>query len=497
MASFHSVQTDPYSLSGAGAILGSTSITLQSLLSIDGVALAMSDFGAIGYGTLDPGNGALEEQISFTTLVQNSNGTATLGGIKSVLFVSPYTETSGLAKTHAGSTPFVISNTSGFYNKFAIKQNDETIDGQWTFLNTPIVPGVVSDASTTVKGVSKTSVAPADAANPIVVGTNDNRVLIGYAVDSVGTDAYAITPSPAIPAYAAGQVFTFKAGTANTGAATLSVSGLSAIAIKKNATQALETGDILAGQIVALEYDGINMQMVTATANSTGTPTTNVQTFNASGTWTKPASIQFTMARVQNWAGGGPGATDGGGATTGGGGGGGGYNEITLPLSSLGATETVTIPAAATPGNPGGTVTFGSWVSAFGGAPGVSSSTGTQRGGGGGGPLAAGGSATAGTAEGTAGSPGSPLAGPGGSGNGLYSGGGGSQANPGGNAYWGGGGGSGSGTGQTGGTSVMGGKGGDVGQNGTAPSGGGGAQKDDGTGSAGAGAIGRVIVTVW
>jgi len=118
MATFHQVQTDPYSLSGAGAVIGATSIVLQSFKTIDGVNLAMTDFGSVGYGTLDPGNDSMEEQISFSGVVQNSNGTATLTGVKSVLFVSPYTESSGLVKTHAGATPFVISNTAGFYNQF-------------------------------------------------------------------------------------------------------------------------------------------------------------------------------------------------------------------------------------------------------------------------------------------------------------------------------------------------------------------------------------------
>lgn len=79
-----------------------------------------------------------------------------------------------------------------------------------------------------------------------------------YGADSVGTDAYAITPSPAITAYAAGQVFRVKLGTANTGACTLSVSGLSALAIKKNYNADTITGDLLANQIIEVAYDSTN-----------------------------------------------------------------------------------------------------------------------------------------------------------------------------------------------------------------------------------------------
>lgn len=110
------VQVQPFALSGAGAIAGATTITLQSMTTIDGDPLEMTSFGDVGYGTLEPGNGNLEEQISFTGITQNANGTATLTGVKSIEFISPYDENDGLTKTHAGSTTFVISNTSAFYN---------------------------------------------------------------------------------------------------------------------------------------------------------------------------------------------------------------------------------------------------------------------------------------------------------------------------------------------------------------------------------------------
>lgn len=241
---------------------------------IDGNALSMaSDFGTIGFGTLEPGNGSNEEQICFTGLVNNSNGTVTLTGISNVTFVYPYTQSSGLAKTHAGSTSFIISNTSGYYDQFPAKNDDSTVNGDWTFTgnvtfsNFPVTPSN-SDASTTVKGVTKLSSAPVLASNPIAVGDTDSRIPIAYAVDAAGSDAYAITPSPAIAAYAAGQTFTFKAGTANIGAATLNVSALGAKSIKKNVSVDLVTGDILANQIVTVVYDGTNMQFVSGIANA-------------------------------------------------------------------------------------------------------------------------------------------------------------------------------------------------------------------------------------
>jgi len=83
-----------------------------------------------------------------------------------------------------------------------------------------------------------------------------------YFADSEASDDYVITPSPAISAYAAGQTFNFKANTANTGAATLNVNGKGAKTIKKNVSNDLETGDILANQIVTVIYDGTNFQLI-------------------------------------------------------------------------------------------------------------------------------------------------------------------------------------------------------------------------------------------
>jgi len=116
------VQMQPTTLYGAGATIGDVVVVLSNFVGIPPLSggtpanLTMTDFGDIGYGTIDPGNGIQEEQISFTGITQNANGTATLTGIKTVLFKSPYTESSGLAKTHVGGAVFVISNTAAFYN---------------------------------------------------------------------------------------------------------------------------------------------------------------------------------------------------------------------------------------------------------------------------------------------------------------------------------------------------------------------------------------------
>jgi hypothetical protein len=225
--------------------------------------------------------------------------------------------------------------------------------------------------------------------------------------------------------------------------------------------------------------------------SSGGAPTPDVQTFDSTGTWTKPTG--YTMARVQVWGGGG-----GGGRTSsaniGSGGGGGGYNEITVPISYLAATVTATVASGGlgattnTSGAVGGQSSFAlataylgrSSVDAYGGGGGGAT------GGGGGGQLSAG---TTGSIIG-----GDPL-----NNNAWHGGSGGCfnlgacPATPATGALFGGGGGT--YTGGTAAVSLYGGVGG-VNAAGTQPGGGGGASRSGNTNGSN-GAAGRIVVTCW
>lgn len=134
------IQAQPFSLAGSGTSIGDTTIILQSMVGIDGSTIVTSDLGDICYATIEPGNGTNEECISFTGVTQNSNGTATLTGVKTVGFKYPYTTSSGVAKTHAGGSKFILSNDAGFYNNIKTYADGLAIAG-------------ASDASTTTKGI--------------------------------------------------------------------------------------------------------------------------------------------------------------------------------------------------------------------------------------------------------------------------------------------------------------------------------------------------------
>lgn len=85
-----------------------------------------------------------------------------------------------------------------------------------------------------------------------------------------GTDAYAITPAPAITAYAANQAYLVTFTNANTTAPTLNVSGLGPKSITKNGATALDRNDIAAGAQRLLTYDGTQFQISGVSSPSPG-----------------------------------------------------------------------------------------------------------------------------------------------------------------------------------------------------------------------------------
>lgn len=114
-----------YYLSGAGITSSSNTVQLTSFKTPDGRLVTMSMFGTIGYGALDPQTTAKIEDISFTGITQNANGTATLTGVSRGLdFVYPYLASTTLSYSHSGGATFIITNTAGFYyNEFAMQNN--------------------------------------------------------------------------------------------------------------------------------------------------------------------------------------------------------------------------------------------------------------------------------------------------------------------------------------------------------------------------------------
>ena len=77
-----------------------------------------------------------------------------------------------------------------------------------------------------------------------------------------GTNTITAAATPPLTAYTTGSIYSFIALNTNTGAATLSIDGLTATSITKNGSVALSAGDIQAGKMMLVEYDGTTFQLV-------------------------------------------------------------------------------------------------------------------------------------------------------------------------------------------------------------------------------------------
>lgn len=116
-----------------------------------------------------------------------------------------------------------------------------------------------------------------------------------YAVTAAGANTYTANISPAIAVYSTGQLFYIKITTSNTGASTLNLNGLGAKALVKDVNTAMLGGELLAGKIYNVLYDGTNFQVINSLAGNSAinnqTGATQIGGFNLSGTGTMSALL--------------------------------------------------------------------------------------------------------------------------------------------------------------------------------------------------------------
>lgn len=177
-----------YYLSGAGVNSSQTTIQLTSFKTADGRNITMTNFGTIGYGALEPQTNAKLEDITFTGIVQNSNGTATLTGVTRGLdFLYPYATSASLAHSHSGGSTLIITNTAGFYyNEFAMPPLSN--DNVWPTASTSVSTkgytdyvafngAAVINANTTNKGVVEIATQLEAASSTAIGGTGATVVI--------------------------------------------------------------------------------------------------------------------------------------------------------------------------------------------------------------------------------------------------------------------------------------------------------------------------------
>lgn len=108
------------------------------------------------------------------------------------------------------------------------------------------------------------------AANQIITAAERNALRLDtlsnsgfYATSGGAADVQTLSIDAQYVAYVAGDVIKFKAGFTNTGACTINVNAIGAVNIKSTDGTDPIFGDILAGAIIELGYDGTNFQILT------------------------------------------------------------------------------------------------------------------------------------------------------------------------------------------------------------------------------------------
>lgn len=85
--------------------------------------------------------------------------------------------------------------------------------------------------------------------------------------DGGAANAYTLTPASPLPDYGTRMLAIFSPAANNTGACTLSVSGLPAKAVKSVFGGALSLGDLIVGQVYIAIYTGAEFRLITLTKN--------------------------------------------------------------------------------------------------------------------------------------------------------------------------------------------------------------------------------------
>jgi len=122
-----------------------------------------------------------------------------------------------------------------------------------------------------------------------------------------GTNTLTGLATPALSGYAAGAQYSFLAQNTNTGAVTIDIDTLGVKSITKFGTTALAAGDIIAGALTLIEYDGTRFQLLNVTNNSFKyivEPTT-ISATAATGTINYDVATQsivyYTTNATANW----------------------------------------------------------------------------------------------------------------------------------------------------------------------------------------------------
>jgi hypothetical protein len=172
------------------------------------------------------------------------------------------------------------------------------VNGNFSDIATALTDSLAKDGQTTptanlpMGGFKHTGVANGSARTDYAALGQVQDAAFQWGGTAGGTaDAITLTPTPAISAYAAGQVFRFVSSGANTGAVTLAVSGLATKDVQSPAGSALSAGNIVASGMYEAAYDGTAFRLSVGSATEASPGTAELATQSETNTGTDDARI--------------------------------------------------------------------------------------------------------------------------------------------------------------------------------------------------------------
>ena len=283
---FNDGSSNGFNASLAQAVKGSVDIQFANLFSPANVSGTATTGGGLPSGTYYPFVGTTSNNCATVSAPSVSGAPVVLSGSNNAITVT-------------WSTPLRGASTIAGYC-VAVAASAANANAGLSYANA-FVPGAsaVTGTITSVTGAMQFPMGNVMSSLHRFTPTGLNLSgALNFYVDTGTANAYAITTAPPMSSIPVGAVFNFQAAQANTGAATLNVNSLGAVPIKKNGGTGtsvgldLAPGDITAGQIVTVMYDGDNFQMQSTLGNaasgggsgSPGGSDTQIQ-LNRSGTF--------------------------------------------------------------------------------------------------------------------------------------------------------------------------------------------------------------------
>jgi hypothetical protein len=179
--------------------------------------------------------------------------------------------TPGGNMTQKFAVAMLITTTIAAWSQTRLDLRTQTknVDFSAALSTRPVKVGTAIPATCTSGEIYFKSDAPAGSNLLGCTATNTWTVMSGatsgsgpfYCPDTGSANTYACSGVSQFSAYTTGQVVLLRATQANTGASTLNINTLGAKSIRRNGAQALASGEIAAGQIITLVYDGTAFQV--------------------------------------------------------------------------------------------------------------------------------------------------------------------------------------------------------------------------------------------